>query len=232
MRTLRIRRISVMPPLVRAVVLVAVVSVVALTAAGCGGDRGDREAAIPDAQLLRPEPPPTLEAHVRARPWASSRARIQAWGSIWREQTRNPKDREGRGIDATNWAIRTCDAVRNGGQTPRVMVRRVRDVGRFTEQGAKVIVTAALSTLCPGRTLLSPLGGEPVTESTMTARAVVARLGDRDAAAAAHQVGPCRDRSRPLSVSERSLYRQLGFPAEVGHARPACSCTRWWCWSA
>jgi hypothetical protein len=155
MRAPRIRLISAMLPGVRAVVLVAVVSVVVLAAAGCsGGDHGDREAAIPDAQLLPAEPPATIEAHVRARPWASSKARIQAWGSIWREQTRNPPDRDGRGIDATIWAIRTCDAVRNGGQTPEAMVRRVRHEGRFTEQGAKVIVTAALQALCPDSQLL------------------------------------------------------------------------------
>jgi hypothetical protein len=155
------RRMRAMPPAGRAVVLVAVVSIVVLAAAGCsGGDRGNREAAISDAQLLPAGPTGTIEAHVRARPWASSKANGQAWGHIWREKTRSPQDRDGRGEDAYTWAIRTCDAVRNSGQTPQAMVRQVRDEGRFTAQGAKVIVTAALSTLCPRRTVLSPLGGE------------------------------------------------------------------------
>lgn len=131
----------------RATVTVAVLAVVTLMTAGCSG--GGQEATIPEAQLLPSGPSPTIEPHILARPWASSRARIEAWGSIWREQTRNPKDREGRGIDATNWAIRTCDAVRNGGQTSEAMVQRVHDEGRFTQQGARVIVSAALSALCP-----------------------------------------------------------------------------------
>jgi hypothetical protein len=132
-------------PLRRGIVIVVVL---VLTGAACsGGDR--QEPAIPDAQLLPSEPPPTIEAHIRARPWASSKANGQAFGRILREETRNPQDRDGRGIDAYNWAGRTCDAVRNGGQTPEVMVRRVRHEGGFTEQGAKVIVTAALQALCP-----------------------------------------------------------------------------------
>jgi hypothetical protein len=155
MRAPRIRRMSAMPPVVRAVVFVAVV---VLGGAGCsGGDRGNREAAIPDAQLLPAGPSGTIEAHVRARPWASSKVNGQAWGRIWLEKTRSPQDRDGRGEDAYRWAIRACDAVRNGGQTPQAMVRRVRDEGRFTAQGAKVIVTAALGALCPERTVLSQL---------------------------------------------------------------------------
>jgi hypothetical protein len=147
---------SAMPPVVRAVVFVAVV---VLGGAGCsGGDRGNRDAAIPDAQLLPAGPSATIvEAHVRARPWASSKANGQAWGCIWLEKTRSSQDRVGRGEDAYRWAIRSCDAVRNGGQTPQAMVRRVRDEGRFTAQGAQVIVTAALGALCPERTVLSPL---------------------------------------------------------------------------
>lgn len=141
---------AVTAPLRRAIVTVVVLAVVVLVTAGCsGGDRG--KATIPEAQLLPSGPPPTIEAHIRARPWASSKARGQAFGAIWREETHNPKDPEGRGIDAWNWAIRTCDAVRNGGQTPETMLQRVRQEGRFTQQGARVIVSAALSALCPAR---------------------------------------------------------------------------------
>jgi hypothetical protein len=157
LRAPRMRQMSARPPAVRVLVLVVVVFVVVLAAAGCSGGRGDREAVIPDAQLRPSGPPATVEAQVRARPWASSKWNGQAWGRIWREATRNPQDRDGRGIDAYKWAIRTCDAVRNGGQTPQAMVRRVRDEGQFTAQGAKVIVTAALDALCPERTVLSPL---------------------------------------------------------------------------
>jgi hypothetical protein len=149
----RTRPVSVMPTVLRAA-LVAIVSVAVFTAAGCTGS--DREPAIPDAQLLPSGPPPTIEAHIRARPWASSKANGQAFGRRWRAETRNPKDRDGRGIDASNWAVRTCDAVRKGGQTPQAMERRVRDEGRFTAQGAKVIVGAALGALCPERTVLNP----------------------------------------------------------------------------
>lgn len=142
-----------MPPRLRAIGMVTALAIVVLVAASCGGS--GRKEVIPDAQLLPSGPPPTIEAHIRARPWASSRAHGQAFGRIWREETHNPKDREDRGIDAYNWAARTCDAVRNAGQTPAVMVRRVRDEGRFTEQGAKVIVSAALAALCPERTVLN-----------------------------------------------------------------------------
>jgi hypothetical protein len=86
---------------------------------------------------------------VLARPWASSKAAGQAFGEIWRKEIRNSQDR--RGIDAYNWAGRTCDAVRNGGQTPEAMMQRVHDEGRFTRQGARVIVSAALRALCPAR---------------------------------------------------------------------------------
>lgn len=130
------------------------VGILVLLVAGCSGS--DREPTIPDAQLLPAGPPPTIEAHIRARPWASSKANGQAFGHIWREGTRNLQARDGRGIDAYKWAIRTCDAVRNGGQTAEAMMRRVREEGRFTEQGAKVIVRAALGALCPERTVLSP----------------------------------------------------------------------------
>jgi hypothetical protein len=125
----------------------AIVAMLVLAAAGCGG--GDREPTIPEAQLLPSGPPPAIEAHIRARPWASSKANGQAFGAIWRVETTNPKDRDGRGIDAYNWAGRTCDGVRGGGQTPAAMVRRVHHEGRFTEEGAKVIVAAALRALCP-----------------------------------------------------------------------------------
>ena len=125
------------------------VGILVLLVAGCSGS--DREPTIPDAQLLPAGPPPTIEAHIRARPWASSKANGQAFGRTWREQTRNPTDRDGRGIDAYNWAGRTCDAVRNGGQTPEAMVQRVHDEGRCTQQGARVIVSAALSALCPAQ---------------------------------------------------------------------------------
>jgi hypothetical protein len=134
----------------RTIVTVVVLTAVALMTAGCSG--GDREeATIPEAQLLPSGPPPTIEPHIAARPWASSKARGQAFGTIWRKETRNPKDRDGRGIDAWTWAGRTCDAVRNGGQTPEAMVQRVHDEGRFTQQGARVIVSAALSALCPAQ---------------------------------------------------------------------------------
>lgn len=149
-RTLPIHATPVLPG---RMAIVAILTVVILTVPGCGED--SNEVVIPDAQLL-PGPPPTIEAQVRARPWAGSRWRGQAWGSVWREETHNPKDREGRGIDAYKWAIGTCDAVRNGGQTAEAMVRRVRDHGRFTEQGARVIVTAALGTLCPEASQPSP----------------------------------------------------------------------------
>jgi len=137
--------------MLRAIVIVATL---VPTVAGCYG--GGREQTIPDAQLLPSGPPPTIEAHIRARPWASSKAAGQAFGRIWREETRHPQDRDGRGIDAYNWAGRTCDGVRNGGQTPEAMVRRVRAQGGFTEQGARVIVTAALGALCPDGSPLSP----------------------------------------------------------------------------
>jgi uncharacterized protein DUF732 len=78
-----------------------------------------------------------------------SKAAGQAFGRFWREETRNPRDLEGRGIDAYDWAIRTCDAVRNDGQSPEVMVQRVHREAKFTQQGAKVIVTAALGAMCP-----------------------------------------------------------------------------------
>ena len=130
--------------------MVVVLTVVVLVTAGCsGGDRG--EATIPEAQLLPSGPTPTIEARIRARPWASSKARGQAFGALWREETHNPKDREGRGIDAWKWAIRTCDAVRNGGQTPETMMQQVREEGRFSQQGATVIVSAALNALCPAQ---------------------------------------------------------------------------------
>jgi Protein of unknown function (DUF732) len=149
----RTRWMRATPPALRAIVMVTALSVLVLVAASCGGS--GRQEAIPDAQLLPSGPSPTIEAHIRARPWASSKAAGEAFGGIWREETHNPKDRDDRGIDAYKWAGRTCDAVRNGGQTPEAMVRRVHDEGRFTEQGAKVIVSAALAALCPERTGLT-----------------------------------------------------------------------------
>jgi hypothetical protein len=131
----------------RSPVIVAVLIVVILAVASCGG--GGRQQTIPNAELLPSGPPPTIEAHVLARPWASSKAAGQAFGEIWRKEVRNSQDR--RGIDAFKWAGRTCDAVRNGGQAPEAMVRRVRDEGRFTRQGARVIVSAALTALCPAQ---------------------------------------------------------------------------------
>jgi Protein of unknown function (DUF732) len=131
----------------RPLAIVAALIVVILAVASCGG--GDRQQTIPNAQLLPSGPPPTIEAHVLARPWASSKAAGQAFGEIWRKEIRNSQDR--RGIDAYNWAGRTCDAVRNGGQTPEAMMQRVHDEGRFTRQGARVIVSAALRALCPAQ---------------------------------------------------------------------------------
>jgi Protein of unknown function (DUF732) len=140
------------PLMLRAIVIVAAF---VLTVAGCGGS--DHQQTIPDAQLLPSGPPPTIEAHIRARPWASSKAAGQAFGRVWREETRAPRDRDGRGIDAYNWGVRTCDAVRKDGQSPEAMVRRVREQANFTQQGATVIVTAALRALCPDQATLSPL---------------------------------------------------------------------------
>lgn len=134
----------------RASVIVAALAALVLVLAGCeGGDRNEA-ASVSDAWLTSSEPPPTVEAYVKARPWASSKAAGQAFGRIWREETRNPRDLNGRGIDAYRWAVRTCDAVRSGGQSPEAMVRRIRDgKPRFTGQGAQVIVSAALRALCP-----------------------------------------------------------------------------------
>lgn len=134
----------------RTIVTVVVLTAVALMTAGCsGGDRGGSHHPRGAVASLR-----ATSDHRAAYPgsaWASSKARGQAFGTIWRKETRNPKDRDGRGIDAWTWAGRTCDAVRNGGQTPEAMVQRVHDEGRFTQQGARVIVSAALSALCPAQ---------------------------------------------------------------------------------
>ena len=127
--------------LLRAIVIL---TVVVLAAAGC--TRGDPEPVAGDADF---GPPPSIEPSMLARPWASSKAAGQAFGRIWRAETRDPRDLEGRGIDAYNWAGRTCDAVRLNGRAPEAMVRRVRKEGKFTQQGARVIVTAALAALCP-----------------------------------------------------------------------------------
>jgi hypothetical protein len=118
------------------------VAALALTIAACGGsDRNSGTSVV--------GPPATVEPYIQARPWASSKANGQAFGRIWREQTRDPRDRDGRGMAAYDWAIRTCDAVRQDGQTPQTMVQRVRHEAQFSTQGAKVIVTAALQALCP-----------------------------------------------------------------------------------
>jgi hypothetical protein len=151
-RTMRMRRTPTTRAtraISRSLAIVAALIVVIVAVASCGG--GDRQQTIPDAELLPSGPPPTIEAHVQARPWASSKAAGQAFGRIWRKEIRNPKDRNGRGIAAYNWAGRTCDAVRNGGQAPEAMVQRVHDEGRFTRQGARVIVSAALRALCPAQ---------------------------------------------------------------------------------
>jgi Protein of unknown function (DUF732) len=151
-RAPRTRRGNAAPLVLRASVIVAALVVLLLALAGCDGGGGDRRqtASVSDAWPPTAGPPATVEAFVQARPWASSKAAGQAFGRIWRAETRNPQDRDGRGIDAYKWAIRTCDAVRKGGQPPEAMVRRVRDgTPRFTEQGARVIVTAALRALCP-----------------------------------------------------------------------------------
>jgi hypothetical protein len=79
-----------------------------------------------------------------------------AFGRLWRQETRDKRELQ-RGVDAYKWAIRTCQAVIDG-QTPEAMVRAIHDdVGvdqrgrpaRFSKQGARVIVTAALRALCP-----------------------------------------------------------------------------------
>lgn len=128
--------------------IVAALVVVILAVASCDG--GDRQQTIPQRATAAIRATPTIEAHVRVRP-GRAQDQDQAWGGIWREQTRMPKDREGRGIDAANWAMRTRDAVRNGGQTLEAMAQRIHDEGRFTRQGARVIVSAALSALCPAQ---------------------------------------------------------------------------------
>jgi hypothetical protein len=146
----RTRWASAAPVVLRASVLAAALAALVLVLAGCDGGDRDQAASVSDARLTGSGPPATVEAYVKARPWASSKAAGLAFGRIWREETRNPRDLEGRGIDAYKWAIRTCDAVRSGGQSPEAMVRQVRDSKPgFTEQGAKVIVTAALRALCP-----------------------------------------------------------------------------------
>jgi hypothetical protein len=128
----------------------AIVAALLLVLAGCDRGHRDQTASVSDAWPPASGPPATVEPYVQARPWASSKAAGQAFGRIWREQTRNSQDRDGRGIDAYRWAIRTCDAVRKGGQSPDAMIQRVRDATPpFTEQGAKVIVAAALRALCP-----------------------------------------------------------------------------------
>jgi hypothetical protein len=102
----------------RTIVTVVMLTAVALMTAGCsGGDRGGSHHPRGAVASLR-----ATSDHRAAYPgsaWASSKARGQAFGTIWRKVTRNPKDRDGRGIDAWTWAGRTCDAVRNGGQTRR-----------------------------------------------------------------------------------------------------------------
>jgi hypothetical protein len=55
------------PSLRRTVATLVVLTVVALVAAGCSGGVRE-EATIPEAQLLPSGPPPTIEAHIRARP--------------------------------------------------------------------------------------------------------------------------------------------------------------------
>jgi Protein of unknown function (DUF732) len=146
----RIGWASAAPVVLRASVLAAALAALVLVLAGCDGGDRDQAASVSDAWLTGSGPPATVEASVKARPWASSQPAGQAFGRIWREETRNPRDLNGHGIDAYRWAIRTCDAVRSGGQSPEAMVRRVRDgKPRFTEQGAQVIVSAALRALCP-----------------------------------------------------------------------------------
>jgi len=70
---------------------VAVLTAVVL-AAGCTG--GDPQPAAGDTDF---GPPPSIEASVLARPWASSKAAGQAFGRIWRAETRDPRDLERRG---------------------------------------------------------------------------------------------------------------------------------------
>jgi Protein of unknown function (DUF732) len=146
-RTMRMLRTPATGAISRSLAIVAALIVVILAVASCGG--GDRQQTIPNAELLPSGPPPTIEAHVLARPWASSKEAGQAFGRIWRKEIRNPKDRNGRGIAVYNWAGRTCDAVRNGDKAPEATVQRVHEEGRFTRQGARVIVSAALRAFCP-----------------------------------------------------------------------------------
>jgi hypothetical protein len=149
-RAPRTRWGSTAPPVLRASVIVATLAALGLALASCDRDDRNQAATVSDAWPLPSGPPATVETYVQARPWASSKAAGQAFGRIWREETRNPQDRNGRGIDAYRWAIRTCDAVRRDGQPPEAMVQRVRDgKPRFTQQGAEVIVSAALRALCP-----------------------------------------------------------------------------------
>jgi hypothetical protein len=144
-------------PLVRrASVIVAVFATLVVVLAGC--DRGDHDqtSSLFDAWPPPSGPPATAEGYVQVRPWASSEASGKAFGSLWLRETRDESTLQHGGGDAYKWAIRTCDAVRIHGQSPQAMVRAVRignsqDKVRFTEQDAKVVVTAALRALCPAQ---------------------------------------------------------------------------------
>lgn len=139
--------------------LVLLVAALAVAGAACDGgspsrpaDPGPSGISSDASSFFGDGPSATVESYVLAGPWASSEASGKAWGRLWLQRARNRQDRDGRGNDAYKWAIRTCDAVRLNGQAPGTMVRQVRDRGRFTAAGAKVIVTAALHALCPGHT--------------------------------------------------------------------------------
>jgi hypothetical protein len=90
-----------------------------------------------------------------------------AFGRIWRRETRDENTRKHGGIDAYRWAIRACQGVIDG-QTPEAMVRAVhagdpQDEVKFTQHDAKVVVTAALRTMCrdhrPVPAAATPLNG-------------------------------------------------------------------------
>jgi hypothetical protein len=107
---------------------------------------------------------------VQARPWASSEASGKAFGSLWLRETRDENTLQHGGGDAYKWAIRTCDAVRLHGRSPEAMVRAVRagnpqDTVRFTEQDAKVVVTAALRALCPAQRV-APTWRQPLAPAS------------------------------------------------------------------
>jgi hypothetical protein len=114
----------------------------ALTLAACGGPLG------------QPSPSDADRADY-AEYLAASRGglikfdQVHGWafGRIWRRQTHDKRELR-RGIDAYKGAITACQGVIDG-QSPEAMVRALRKDPGFSQQGAQVIVAAALRTICP-----------------------------------------------------------------------------------